>query len=65
LHRWTYARRIAKALALLLDDRLDVLISGESGFDALPSEYFRILNAPDTLCHRVRYPQGTGQERID
>lgn len=55
LPRWTFRRRMEKALALLCDDRLDVLISGESAFDDLPDEYSRILNAPDTLCHRIRY----------
>ncbi|MGY6704025.1 zinc-dependent alcohol dehydrogenase [Roseinatronobacter sp.] len=55
LPRWDYRRRLAKALELLCDDRLDVLISGESAFDKLPDDYARILNAPDTLCHRIRY----------
>jgi len=53
--RWNFRRRMDKALALLCDDRLDVLISGESAFDDLPHDYPRILNAPDTLCHRIRY----------
>lgn len=54
--RWDHARRMAKALTLLRDDaRLDRLISGETAFDALPDAYARILRAPDTLCHRIRY----------
>lgn len=53
--RWTHARRLAKALALLADPRLDVLISGETAFDDLPGQYGAILNAPGTLCHRIRY----------
>lgn len=54
--RWSYARRMAKALTLLRDDdRLDKLISGETEFDALPAQYARILAAPYTLCHRIRY----------
>lgn len=54
--RWSYARRMAKALDLLrVDDGLDSLISGETVFDALPTEYATILAAPDTLCHRIRY----------
>jgi NADPH:quinone reductase-like Zn-dependent oxidoreductase len=57
LHRWTYARRMAKALAMLQDDRLDALISGESRFGDLPADYARVLSAPDTLCHRVSYAQ--------
>jgi hypothetical protein len=54
--RWSYARRMAKALTLLrADDRFDRLISGETGFDALPVHYASILADPDTLCHRICY----------
>ncbi|MEI4472853.1 zinc-dependent alcohol dehydrogenase [Frigidibacter sp. MR17.24] len=53
--RWDFRRRLTKALALLADDRLDALISGESDFDDLPADYARILDDPATLCHRVRY----------
>ncbi len=53
--RWTYARRMAKALELLLDTRLDRLISGETAFSELPDAYARILSSQDTLCHRIRY----------
>jgi threonine dehydrogenase-like Zn-dependent dehydrogenase len=53
--RWTHARRMAKALELLCDPVLDALISGETAFDDLPSDYARILADPDTLCHRIRY----------
>jgi threonine dehydrogenase-like Zn-dependent dehydrogenase len=55
LPRWSYARRMAKALDLLCDDRLDVLISGETPFADLPGCYADILSAPDTLCHLIRY----------
>lgn len=55
LPRWTYARRMTKALDLLCDPRLDILISGETAFGDLPAHYARILSAPDTLCHRIRY----------
>ncbi len=54
--RWSYARRMRKALTLLRDDdRLDMLISGETDFEDLPTQYATILAAPDTLCHRIRY----------
>lgn len=53
--RWTYRRRLAKALDLLRDDRLDALISGETAFAALPDAYAAILSDPATLCHRIRY----------
>jgi NADPH:quinone reductase-like Zn-dependent oxidoreductase len=55
LPRWTYRRRLSKALELLCDPRLDVLISGETDFAELPSAYPGILAAPGTLCHRIRY----------
>ncbi|MEM7731932.1 MAG: zinc-binding alcohol dehydrogenase [Pseudomonadota bacterium] len=53
--RWTYARRMAKALGLLCDPTLDALISGETAFADLPAHYGAILADPGTLCHRVRY----------
>ncbi len=53
--RWTYKRRLTKALALLTDPRLDVLISGETNFDVLADAYRDILLNPATLCHRVAY----------
>lgn len=55
LPRWTYGRRIAKALELLLDPRCDALINGETAFADLPKAYANILAAPETLCHRIRY----------
>lgn len=55
LPRWTYRRRLFKALDLLCDPRLDVLISGETDFADLPAAYPGILAAPGTLCHRIRY----------
>ena len=53
--RWSHGRRLAKALDLLEDDRLDALISGETGFADLPERYAAILSDPATLCHRIRY----------
>lgn len=53
--RWNFARRMAKALELLRDDRLDALISGETEFSALAEAYPAILSDPQTLCHRIRY----------
>lgn len=53
--RWTHRRRLETALGLLTDPRLDALISGESRFEDLPRDYAAILDAPGTLCHRVRY----------
>jgi threonine dehydrogenase-like Zn-dependent dehydrogenase len=54
--RWTYARRMRLSLELLRDARLDVLITGEDEFDALPSVLARLTREPgNTLCHRIRY----------
>lgn len=53
--RWPLSRRLETALALLADDRLDHLISGETAFNDLADGYIDILSNPDTLCHRIRY----------
>ncbi len=54
--RWTYARRMAKAMELLCDDRLDALITDEVAFDDLPAEMPRLLGpgAPG-LTAAIRY----------
>jgi threonine dehydrogenase-like Zn-dependent dehydrogenase len=54
--RWDFARRMHLALSLLLDDRLDTLITGESPFEELPTVMRRLSREPAAeLCHRVRY----------
>jgi threonine dehydrogenase-like Zn-dependent dehydrogenase len=53
--RWSYARRLSLALTLLAGDVLDVLISEESPFGALPDTLVQLSAAPGALCHRVRY----------
>lgn len=56
--RWSRKRRMELALALLRDDRLDVLISGESDFEDLPGVLARVSENPSgVLCHRIRYPE--------
>lgn len=54
--RWSYARRLGKALELLADARLDALITDEVNFLDLPHELPRILapGAPG-LATLVRY----------
>ena len=54
--RWTHGRRIAKALELLADARLDSLVTDEVAFEDLPAELPRIL-APNArgLATVVRY----------
>ena len=54
--RWSHRRRLAKALELLLEPRLDALISGESAFRALPETLRSLYQAPaGVLCHRITY----------
>jgi NADPH:quinone reductase-like Zn-dependent oxidoreductase len=54
--RWDTRRRMQLTLALLTDAVLDVLITGESDFDALPRVMAQLAAAPgNTLCHRIRY----------
>jgi len=56
--RWSYARRMAKALELLRDDKYDALITGEVAFDDLPTMLPDIL-APDAsgFATAVRYEE--------
>ena len=54
--RWDPARRLALAISLLADARLNALISGETAFESLPGELPRILGRTGPLCHLVRYP---------
>lgn len=59
LPRWTYRRRMELALSLLVDDRLDVLISGESDFADLPDLMPALAaNGAGVMCHRIRYAAG-------
>lgn len=54
--RWSHARRLAAALALLADDRFDAVITEEVAFSDLPGALPRIL-APDAsgIATVVRY----------
>ncbi|HET8790510.1 MAG TPA: zinc-binding alcohol dehydrogenase [Modicisalibacter sp.] len=54
--RWDHRRRLALALELLVDARLDALISDESDFNDLPALMPRLAaKAGGALCHRLRY----------
>lgn len=54
--RWDYRRRMELALSLLVDARLDALISGETDFTALPALMQRLASSPaGALCERIRY----------
>lgn len=55
--RWDYGRRLDKALSLLADPALDVLIDGESPFTSLPDTMAALADGSlAALCHRIRYP---------
>ena len=55
--RWTREQRLALALRILREPRLDALISGESSFDKLPERMASLAqDGRGVLCHRVRYP---------
>ena len=54
--RWDTTRRMALAMSMLADPTLDVLITGESDFDALPETMAQLATTPgDALCQRIRY----------
>jgi threonine dehydrogenase-like Zn-dependent dehydrogenase len=53
--RHTHRSRLELALTLLLDPRLDALVSEESSFDSLPETMLRLAGSPGPLCHRIRY----------
>lgn len=55
--RRSYAQRLATALSLLDDPRLDALLDGPTRFDDLPAAMPKILGAPGALCHVVTYPE--------
>jgi threonine dehydrogenase-like Zn-dependent dehydrogenase len=52
---WSHRGRLAEALSLCADPRLDVLVQTETPFADLPSRMGAILEDPDTLCHLIRY----------
>ena len=63
--RWDHRRRMQAALELLLDPRLDALISGESDFDDLPRTMERLSReTTGVLCHRIRYPHPSPSPRV-
>ena len=53
---WTHRRRLEKALSLLADDRLDVLLEAPLAFEDLPARLPGILaSASGILCQRIDY----------
>lgn len=56
--RWSHGRRLAKALELLRDPALEVLVTGELAFADLPTALPRHLLEPGSaLCTRIVYPE--------
>lgn len=54
---WTHRRRLEKALNLLADERLDVLLEAPVAFGDLPARLPGILApASGILCQRIDYP---------
>ncbi|TAN27577.1 MAG: zinc-binding alcohol dehydrogenase [Castellaniella sp.] len=54
--RWDHARRLALAVSLCADPRLDVLFAPDISFEALPAAFTRLADPVDrTLCQRVSY----------
>lgn len=54
---WTHRQRLAAAIELLADDRLDTLLAPAIAFDDLPKRLPQVL-APGSgvLCQRIDYP---------
>jgi threonine dehydrogenase-like Zn-dependent dehydrogenase len=49
--------RLAEALRLCADPRLDILVRESTPFEQMPGRMGAVLAAPDTLCHLIRYPE--------
>jgi threonine dehydrogenase-like Zn-dependent dehydrogenase len=56
--RWSHARRLALALSLAVDPRLDVLVAEATCFDRLLAALPDILGGPGALFHRVLFDDG-------
>jgi NADPH:quinone reductase-like Zn-dependent oxidoreductase len=55
--RWTHGRRLAAALALLVDPTLDALIAPAVAFDELPAKLPAVFDPGSNLvCQLIRYP---------
>jgi threonine dehydrogenase-like Zn-dependent dehydrogenase len=53
--RWSHARRLALAVSLAANPRLDVLVEQATPFDRLPEALPGILGRPGALFHRVLF----------
>jgi threonine dehydrogenase-like Zn-dependent dehydrogenase len=58
--RWSHARRMDAAIALLADPALDALLAPAINFHDLPAQLPKILSEPGgVLCPLIRYPAAT------
>lgn len=57
--RWDGPRRLALALSLAADPRLDALVAAETPFEDAPAALANILAQPGALCHRIVYDETT------
>jgi NADPH:quinone reductase-like Zn-dependent oxidoreductase len=55
--RWNHTRRLALALSLTADPRLDILLDKIIPFEELPAALPKILGRAGVLCVRVTYPE--------
>ena len=53
--RWSHGRRLALALSLAADPRLDALVEASTPFGQLPEALPAILGRPGALFHRITY----------
>jgi len=53
--RRSHGERLALALTLLDDARLDALLDGPTPFDDLPATMVRLAASPGALCHVIAY----------
>jgi len=55
--RWTHRRRLQAAMSLLIDERLDVLLTHCVDFEDLPHQLPNLLGSKSqVLCSLIRYP---------
>jgi threonine dehydrogenase-like Zn-dependent dehydrogenase len=55
--RWTHRRRLQAAMGMLIDERLDVLLTHSVDFEDLPHQLPNLLGSKSqALCSLIRYP---------
>ncbi len=54
-NKYDYEKRLKLAINSLKDKKLEKLITSESKFFNLESDYFKILNDKNTIMHLIKY----------